>query len=195
MGMSADRYREQLQALLPRGEAWPRDPGAVLTALLDALAQEFGRVDMRADNLLDELDPRTTNELLLDFERVYGLPGPCITTAQTTTERRAALVAQITEIGNLSRQYFIDLAARLGYTITITEFQQFRVGQSAVGDALYGDDWIYAWQVNAALDTINEFQVNQNAVGDPLRSWGNESLECAITARKPAHTTLIFSYQ
>lgn len=115
MGMSADNYREQLQALLPRGSAWPRDAGAVLTQVLDGMAQEFARVDVRVDNLLDEVDPRTTFELLTDYERVHGLPDPCVTDALTIDQRRNALVSKFSGLGGQSTAYFLSMLERLGY--------------------------------------------------------------------------------
>lgn len=192
--MIAQAYREALQALLPPGAAWTREADAVLTALLDALAQELARVDVRADGLFDEADPRTTAELLADWERVAGLPDSCVTTTQTTAERRATLVGKLTGLGGQSRQYFIDLAAALGYTVTITEHGPFRVGQNAVGDPLNGDSWQFAWTLNAPATTVREFAVGGSAVGDALRSWGNTLLECAIRRFSPAHTTVLFSY-
>lgn len=194
MAMTASDYLRQLQALLPPGVAWPRQPDATLTRFLAGLAEELARVELRGEQLFDEADPRTAAELLADWERVLGLPDPCVVASQSSSERRQAAYAKLTDAGGLSRQFYVDLAARLGYTITVTEFRQFKVGQSVVGDPLYGDDWVYAWQVNAALDTIREFKVGQSAVGDPLRSWGNAALECAINARQPAHTHTIFSY-
>lgn len=192
--MSAEAYRAQLQALLPSGAAWPRESNTALARFLAALAEEFARVDFRAEQLVDEADPRTTAELLADWERVAGLPDSCVTVAQTTQERRDALVAKLTNLGGQSRQFFTDLAARLGYSITITEFHPFQVGSSAVGDALNGDAWTLAWRVNAPTTTVREFRVGGSAVGDALRSWGNELLECAITRTKPAHTHVQFGY-
>lgn len=113
--MNADHYREQLQALLPPGRAWPRESGAVLTQVLDGLAQELSRVDLRVENLIDEIDPRTTGELLPDFERVYGLPDPCVTDSLTTDQRRNALVSKISNQGGQSPAYFLSVLERLGY--------------------------------------------------------------------------------
>lgn len=194
MGMSREEYLSQLQALLPQGPAWPREPDALLTRLLDGFAEEFARVDARADQLIDEADPRTTYELLADWERVAGLPGECVASlAQTVAERREALVAKITGRGGQSRQYFIDLAARLGFTVTISEYRPYRVN-SHVNDPICSQDWIFVWQINSALNTVRTSTVGM-AVNDPLRSWGNELLECAISQDKPAHTTVLFAYQ
>lgn len=115
MGLSAEQYRAQLQALLPPGAAWTREPGSVLSQFLLALADELARVDLRADDLIAEVDPRTTFEMLSDWERVFGLPAPCVPAGQTTTERRNALVAKVTAVGGQSRAYFLAIANALGY--------------------------------------------------------------------------------
>ncbi|MEE9357457.1 YmfQ family protein [Candidatus Vondammii sp. HM_W22] len=148
MGMSAAHYLTQLQALLPQGIAWTREPDTNLTGLLSALAEELARVDGRVAALLEEADPRTAYEPLIDWERVAGLPDSCTTAADTTAERRAVLHAKLTNIGGQSRQFFIDLAASLGYVITISELQPFVAGSQA-GDVTSSDTWHHAWQVNA----------------------------------------------
>lgn len=192
MGMTAAQYLSQLQALLPRGGAWPREPDATLTRLLQALADELARVDGRAQVLIEEEDPRTTYEMLSDWERAFGLPETCAGAGETTQQRRNALVAKVTGIGGQSRQYFIDLAEQLGYEITITEFDPFTVGDT-VDDEIYGELWQFAWQVNAPQESITPFLAT-SSVDDPLGAWGNEQLECAINRLKPAHTTALFAY-
>ncbi len=190
--MTADDYLSQLQALLPQGPAWPRDSSATLTMLLQAMADEMSRVDNRAAQLIDETDPRTTDELLADWERVAGLPDTCVATSQTTAQRRAALHAKLTTLGGQSAAYFIALAANLGYTVTITEFDQHTVIDD-VNHPLYGQPWQFAWQVNAPQDTVGVLDVT-GTVNDPLAWWGNEALECSINRLKPAHTHAMFAY-
>ena len=195
MGMSRGDYLSQLQALLPQGPAWPREPDALLTRLLDGFAEEFARIDARTDQLIDEADPRTTYELLADWERVAGLPGTCALLAGidlTVEQRRAALVAKITERGGQSRAYFIALAALLGFTITITEFHEYSVNDD-IESALNGEDWNFAWQINAPLNTVIDMTVASN-VDTPLSVWGNALLECALSKDKPAHTVALFAY-
>ncbi len=192
MGMTAADYLAQLQALLPQGPAWPRESSANLTKLLRAMADEFVRIDGRASQLLEETDPRTTLELLADWERVAGLPDSCVTASQTTAQRRAALHARLTTLGGQSAAYFIALAESLGYTVTITEFHLHTV-EDDVDYPLYAAPWQFAWQVNAPQDTIGVFSV-ADTVDDPLAWWGNESLECVIGRLKPAHTHVLFAY-
>lgn len=193
MVLSADDYREQLIALLPSGAAWVAEPITTLYKLLYGLAEEPARVDSRANDLINEVDPRTTTELLADWERVLGLPEICAPDDHTTEERRAGVVTKLNAIGGQTPQYFIDLAETFGFTVTITEFRPFTAG-SDVGTPLYGDAWAYYFQVNAPLNTISEFKVGQSTAGDPLRSWGNECLEYLFEKYKPAHTGVIFAY-
>lgn len=192
MALTTDDYLQQLQALLPQGPAWSREADAVLTKLLTAFAEEFSRVDYRIDALVNEADPRTTNELLADWERVAGLPDLCTGIPETVALRRELLVAKLTNIGGQSKAFYIALAAKIGYTITITEFKRWRV-TSRVNEALNDADWSYAWRVNAAQDTVRKFTV-AGRVSEPLATWGNTALECVITRLKPAHTIVQFAY-
>ena len=188
-------YLHQLQALLPHGPAWPRDDTAALTRLLAALATELARVDGRAMQLVEEADPRTVAELFADWERVTGLPDACAVAFggdHSMSQRRAALVGRLTTMGGQSSAYYVGLAAALGYAITISEFSEHSVNDN-VEHPLYGAAWNFAWQVNAALNTVTEFTID-STVDDPLATWGNALLECVINRLKPAQTTVLFSY-
>ena len=188
-------YLHQLQALLPPGPAWQKDDNALLTRVLSGLSGELARVDGRAWQIAEEADPRTVAELFADWERVTGLPDACAVAfggTQTAAQRRAALLGRLTTMGGQSPAYYIALAASIGYAITITEFRAHTV-EDDVNYALFGGAWDFAWQVNAALNTINEITVDMT-VEDPLAAWGNALLECVINRLKPAHTTLLYSY-
>lgn len=195
MGLSSTDYLQQLQALLPYGPAWPKDDAAGITRLLTGLAQELARVDGRALQLVEEADPRTVAELFGDWERVAGLPDACAVAFggdQTVAQRRAALIGRLATLGGQSPAYFIGLAAAIGYAITITEFAEHSVNDDVI-HLLYGSAWAYAWQVNAALNTVTELTVD-NTADDPLASWGNSLLECVIKRLAPVHTPVLFSY-
>jgi len=192
MGLSRADYRQQMMALLPPSDVLDLSADSTLYKLLDAMAAEMARIDARADDLVRELDPRTATELLYDWEAELGLPSACAPLATTLAERRDAAHAKLTERGGQSRQYFIELAAKLGFTITITEFTEHTVG-STVNQPLYGQPWPFWFQVNAPADTVRAGTV-QSAVNEPLRTWGNALLECAINEDKPAHTQVLYAY-
>ena len=192
MKRTAEHYLSQLQALLPPGAAWPREDGQTLTEFLHALAEEFARIDGRASDIIREMDPRTVIEMLTDWERAYGLPDPCTQAADTIPERINVLYEKVIRVGDQSPQYFIDVAAQLGFEITITEFFPFTVG-SLANELLYGQAWRFAWRVNAPAETVTLFDM-RSGVDEPLRDWGNEILECVISRLKPAHTHVQFAY-
>jgi|SRR5215831_1431640 len=132
---SGDDYGQALADLLPRGPAWSRKSESVLIKAVYGLAQIFGFVDQRAADLLEtESDPRITVELLPDWERNWGLPDPCYAEPLSVYDRQVALVQRMTIMGDQSRQFFINTAAQIGYTITITEYRPFMVGLDRVGD-------------------------------------------------------------
>ena len=192
---TADEYREQLKALLPPGQAFPRDTGTTLDDLLGGMAEEFARLDERAMRLVVEANPAFSNELLTDWERVAGLPDKCSGSLETTIQgRRRVLTAKLSSTGGQSPAYFISVAAALGYTVTIEEFRPFRAGLSRAGDALTNGDWVYAWRVRAPAQTVIPFRAGLSAAGEALQTWGNDTLECKINQLKPAHTIALFAY-
>ncbi len=194
MAYSPETYQRMLMRLLPPGIAWPRDPDSVLGKLLLAIADALARVEARAEDLHKEADPRTTFELLVDWEHDLGLPDSCLGQPATLQERRQAVLYRLLEEGGQSASYFEALAADLGYTVTVSEYKVARAGRLRCGDRVYGVAWAHAWQVACAVTALTSFRAGQSCAGEPLRNWGNERVECAITARQPAHTIPIFTY-
>lgn len=177
MGLSARQYRDQMQALLPSGAAWPRDDDAQLTITLDALAEEYARIGARAAAMIAEFIPSTTTEMITEWERVLALPDPCVgVLEETLAKRRAAVVAKLNGGGSASKAYYIALAAALGYTVTITEPS------------------LHTWQINAPATTVTYLDCGSGASGDRLASWGDDFFECFFQAIKPAHTILNITY-
>lgn len=191
MGDLIHEYQAQMHALLPPGPAWPEDDPFLL-----GMAPAFARVHERIEQLLEEADPRTAVELFLRLERLAGLPDACAEGAEQDMQRRRAdLIAKLQRTGSLSRAFFIDLAAALGYVITIDEFLPFRV-EMPVEQPLTGVEWLFTWRVNLPL-TGEEipFRVEYSRVEDRLLTWStNELIECLFLRLMPAHTNIIFAY-
>lgn len=192
---TAAEYLEQLQTLLPPGQAFPRDAGTTLHSLLDGMSIELARADSRGEALPLEANPGTTNELLGDWERVAGLPDKCAGVLEETLQgRRNALISKLSSTGGQSEAYFIGVAAALGYQVTVEEFRPFRAGLSVAGDTISNGPWVFTWRIHAPSVTIIPFRAGQSAAGEPLRSWGNDTLECKLNQLAPAHTILLFAY-
>lgn len=190
-------YLHSLQALLPQGQAWTREPGADLTKVLDIIAAELAKVDGRIQKLHSEADPRTTIEMLTDWETTAGLPDTCTPAALTYQERIAALVDKITRLGGQSPAFYIGIAERLGYEVEIEEFEPFICGHSECGDVLNGGDNIrFQWSVRVLGPRLTEFYCGVSECGDALGEFDQAAdLECILRLLKPAHTNLILSYE
>ena len=194
MALNAKAYLQQLQSLLPRGLAWPRTADSYLGRLLSSFAEEFTRVDQRVDDLLGEADPRTTLELLPDWERLAGLPDPCVTVEQTVEQRQSALVTKLTMQGGQSRQYYIDMADSLGYEGTeIEEYFPFTC-ESYCDEFLNSLADRHTWTIYLDSDGGLEVMTCESPCDSFLQSFGDEVIECRINQYKPAHTAVLFAY-
>ncbi len=196
MTVGADSYAQMLHALLPRGAAWPKQKGTVLDKLVEALASEFARIDARAGDLAREMVPGASVEMMPDWESSLGLPDTCTGPAETAQERRQRLVQKYVATGGQSRQFFIELAAMLGYEITITEYRPFLCGISRCGDKLNGGHGVRnIWSVTVPNPRVTYFRTGVSRCGERLMSIARaEDLECLLSRLKPAHTILVFNY-
>ncbi|MEM9378404.1 MAG: putative phage tail protein [Planctomycetota bacterium] len=188
-------FREAL-SLLPRGPAWSEDDRSNLAKLLFALGLGPAEIEARVADLLDEIDPRTTSELLSDWERVLGLPDACLPEPSSSEERRALVVSRAIGAGGGTREYLIALAAAVGVPIVIEEgvSTPLRVETGTVEQPIGGELEDFVWSVFAPQTQITPLRVETGRVEDPLRSWGNELLECVLERATPAHTAVRFRY-
>lgn len=187
-------HSELLKRLLP---PTAYDPNAVLlSAELNAEGQALDAAQFSADQLLLEADPRTTTQLFADWERVFGLPDICCGTeiATTLAQRRVRLIDKNSSEGGQSRPFFLDLAAKLGYTDTsITEFRPMTC-DSPCDSAVYGPDWLFAWQMNVGDYIAIHTMSCSDPCDSPLRSWQASELQCRLNQLKPAHTTVLMNW-
>lgn len=193
MALTAQDYVHLLTGLMPRGPAWSDQ---VIAHFIQAWADELARIDARVDVLIEQVDPRTADEMLTDWERVLGLPDECTADiGLSIAERQRLAWAKYTEQGGQSRAYFIDLAARYGEPgVTISEFRQMTCNDDC-NDALYSVADEFTWRVNVPHVAADFRLMNCNDdCNDPLQMFTPNLIECPVNERKPAHTTVIFSY-
>ena len=132
---TATEYAQAIAGELPTGEAWSRDPDGGLMKWVAGCADIWGDVASDAARFLTvESDPRSTIELLPDWERAFGLPDPCVRRMLTIPERRLALINKLTTQGGQSIAYYEGVADALGYTISIYEYQPYTCGISVCGE-------------------------------------------------------------
>lgn len=190
----ADAYAEQQQQLMPTGPAWPREGDSEAARVFPATAAALAEMHARAEQLIEEADPRTTSELLIDWERVVGLPDPCLSPPGSVEERRRRLVQRLTFQGGQSVAFFIAFLEALGYAgSTVTEFRPMRCN-SKCNAALNQGGWRYGWRVNVPSNVDVRVMTVRGRCNDPLRTWGDPGLECLLSVHKPAHTRLFVGY-
>lgn len=143
---SVNDYVAALQALLPRGLAWPRDASATQTAFFTGIAPSFQRVNADANQLLVDAFPATVGDMLPEWNLTLGLPGALGYTGDDLPTQQQQVVAALTDSGGQSAAYFIGLAASLGLTIQIWGFRLARVND-AVNSPMYGAAWAHCWLI------------------------------------------------
>jgi uncharacterized protein YmfQ (DUF2313 family) len=209
---SGDDYAQAFLSLLPRGQAWPRDPESTLVLTCTGLSEYWGFVDGRAADLLEtESFPTTTVELLSSWESAWGLPDPCFPDATSIKERQNMLVLKMTLLGGQSKSFFNYIAQWAGYEISIAEWAPFMCGVSEVGDTRYeyDDTGLYRWYigppenryffyVSANTAVLEWFRCGTNysqcGIHPHLKIETESPLECLLNRWKPAHTELAFDY-
>jgi uncharacterized protein YmfQ (DUF2313 family) len=193
--LSTADFGAAVQALMPRGRAWPRFAGTVQQAVAQAVGDCLFAFHALCALWLDtESFPDTAQQCLPDWETDYGLPDSCSPAGATVLQRRTALMAKIAASpGGQTMAYYIGVAAALGYTITITTWPPFTFG-SAFGGALVGPLWNFAWRVNAPTITVKRFTFGTSHFGEPFWTIDNTELQCRLGKIAPAYGVLWFQY-
>ena len=214
MAASVDKYLKVLSDLLPNGKAWQ---DIKCSPLVRGLSHEFARIEDAIRNFLEvELDPRTTTELLPDWEKMLGIPDECTPDNLTLAERREQVTQKWTAQGGINAEYYEFVAEQLGFDVEVVNIPDFRVGISRVGEALTNHDVLentrlrvgygrvgerlrdYGWRfffiVRLPASELRRFRVGENRVGDRLVDFGNELLECTFKKLKPAHNGVLFRF-
>lgn len=203
MGLTVGDYSNQLFSLLPPGIVWPTDPESILQLLLAGAAEEFARIDARAAALASEVDPRLSDVLFPEWERSYSLPSSCAPAEQSLTDRRVALVGRIVGRGGMRPADYVSLTEGLGYEgIEIIEHLEATVELgdgvgprgAEIGDLMNGEDWSLAWDVLVPNGVVREAVIGASEIDDPLRSWGDELIECALHGAAPSWLILNVGY-
>lgn len=179
--MDAAAYARQLKQLLPRGSLFALESDSNLSKLLLGIADELARIDGRAEDLVNEWDPRTCDDTIEDWERVLGVtPASGVSLAA----RRLLVSTMITAQGGSTKAYFAAVAAALGFSVTVVRTA------------------VHTWTMTVDLsESTTEFALESTdfragiaRAGDPLSSWRIPALEDVINRLKPAHTLALFVY-
>ncbi len=194
---TAGQYQEQLRSLLPSGPAWDPERVPELHQVLQGLAEELARIDARAVDLLNEMDPAGVTELVPDWERVMNLPDPCLGLTPLFDDRRLAVRRRLLAVGNQSIAYYLDIARTQGYpNATLTEHRAPRFGRSRFGSARFGT-WQaqFMWTLNTGGRLLLGRRFGATYWGERFGVNPSSALECLIHRTAPAHTLVHINYE
>ncbi|MPQ67803.1 MULTISPECIES: putative phage tail protein [unclassified Pseudomonas] len=192
----ATDYYEQLLALLPPGPAWDIERVPELRPILLGTAQELAREDSRLADLLAESDPGTVRELVTDWERVMGLPDPCLGDEPTFEDRQLAVRRRLTEVGGQTPRFFVELAISQGYhDASVTEFRAPRFGRTRLGKAHFGT-WHaqFMWTLHTGPRKRIGRRFGASYWGERFGVNPSGALECVIHRAAPAHALEYINY-
>lgn len=144
---SAADYAGAARALLPRGRAWAAEPGSTQAQVLAAIGAFFARIDAAFSAVLNGSQPGSPTAMLPEWEATLGLPNPFLGANPSIEQRLDQVRGRFVNTGGQSRQRFIDYAAALGFTISITTYAPFRAGLSSVGNSVGGPEWSFVWGI------------------------------------------------
>ncbi|TXH38774.1 MAG: DUF2313 domain-containing protein [Rhodospirillaceae bacterium] len=179
--------------LLPQGFAWPREEDTVLSNYWMAAATELRRHHDRSCALLErESFPCSAQEMLVDWERAFGLPDACTPAGQTLRERQIALCLKIAERGQQTPAFYVHLASLVGFEVEIIEHFSARTGLSRSGCDRVGS-CPYWWVVRILNQVVTRSRSGCARTCEPLCYGPNiDLLRCVIERAAPAHTVVTF---
>jgi len=186
---TAEHYAEQLQALLPPGPAWDPERVPEVQQLIAGLSHEFARIDGRAFDLLNEMDPATVSELVPDWERVMNLPDPCLGLKPLFEDRRLSVRQRLVAVGGQNTAFYVGIAVSQGYPdASVTEFRAPRMGRSRFGQAHFGT-WNaqFMWTLNTGGRQRLGRRFGASYWGERFGVNPGTAIECLIRRAAPAH--------
>lgn len=190
-------YRRILQSLLPRGAAWPTEPAAHMTRLLDAVAASLARLDGSALGLLTDALPADALRMLADWERIAALPDECATDISRDIEvRRGILVARMLLHRHQTPATYIAIARAMGYTATIIEHDEIRARGISDLDTS-GGRWRYVWWIQVSTGGLYRYWDTLSTCETPLCRYdgpADAELACRLQTATPAHTYLVVQW-
>ncbi|RMQ98463.1 putative Tail protein [Pseudomonas savastanoi pv. glycinea] len=194
---TAGQYAEQLRALLPAGPAWDSEQVPEVDQVITGLSLEFARIDLRAFDLLNEMDPNSVSELVPDWEQVMGLPDPCLGLNPSFEDRRLSVRQRLVAVGGQTPAFYVDIAISQGYPdATVTEYRTPRMGRSRFGVAHFGTWSVqFMWKLNTGGRKRQGRRFGASYWGERFGVNPGTAIECLIRRAAPAHTVEHINYE
>lgn len=197
MSRTPAQVQTEILALQPDGWAFPNDPDTYHAATLLALATEISSIEASMESFQTDLDPGTAQQLLPDYLRVLG-PDPYGRDVSALSESQQQIIAhqRWVDAPIICPGFFIAMAAALGDTITIEEFELPVCGDGVTvcGDVL--TPWGIQVTPLITLPATDVFDpvCGDTVCGDALGSFTPSLVAGVIEDRVPLWVHPVFSY-
>lgn len=146
-----EQYKQGLINLLPKGKLWESfRENTYLNKILGAFSLSFQQIDVDACEVIDEVFPGTTTNLLPVWQETLALFPE---NGESIEQQRAEVVAKLTQTASLARSYYINYAKQLGFNIDIIEYSGIISGIYRCGDTVGTcDDYSYQFDITITTD-------------------------------------------
>ena len=182
---------------LPSGPAWEAKarPESNFYKILKGMVQEFSRVEAQIQGVADEHDINQTVELLTEWETSVGIPDECFSIDISVAQRRDNVILKLGALnGVVSDQDFIDIAAVLGFVVTIVPGSTIALFPLLFPLPLFLDANDARFTMRVEVDNAPPPGVFPLAFPIPFTGDNANILECVFNLLKPSVTKIQFVY-
>lgn len=155
---SVDDAADKIASYLPGDHLWAakRIAGSTLRALLRGLGRELSRFEQLINSFTREYDPRTTTQLLTEWETAVGLPAIGIDPTRFSLVQRRGLIVTFLSSTFQTQADFSRLATLIGVPISFV-----------TGAQAQGLPWTLPATLSAAINQKFVLAVRVNRTAPP----------------------------
>jgi len=166
---------------------------STLRKILIGLASEWLNFRSKINEVSNEYNPKTTTQLIDEWEQFVGIPDNCIPVASTIEQRRLNVLLKLAGINATTEKQFKNVASILGYNIEVSN----GVSTSTFPLTL---PFLLISEASAPFTIVITLPSSIKPSGFPLTfpftltSQQPAILDCLFNKLKPANTQLFFRY-
>lgn len=163
-----------------------------LYKLFLGFSAELQRMEQTLYDITNDHDIRVTELLIERWESAVGIPDDCFNNTGTLDERRRNVLVKLAAIGANTEQDFIDLAAILGYAITIEHLDEidFNPPYDIPLSLEFGvPESRFVWIVkgDGVAPNVPPYDIPLS-----LENAQASIIQCLFNKLKPAHTLILY---
>ena len=166
---------------------------STLRKILIGLASEWLNFRSKINEVSNEYNPKTTTQLIEEWEQFVGIPDNCIPVASTIEQRRLNVLLKLAGINAATEKQFKNVASILGYNIEVSNGVSTSTFPLTLPFLLISEALA---PFTIVITLPSSIQPNGFPLTFPftLTSQQPAILDCLFNKLKPANTQLFFRY-